>query len=268
LKEDVFNESIPIIDIAKKYFKFTNDISKSNKNIAYLNKTCAGVADKIRKKLNKTSEYEVGEKIICRKWFKVNKDSFNVNFEYEIIKIDNNNITIFDASTKKEYTMNINKIKSSFIFSYCGTCHSYQGSSIDESMTIFDYKYHFVDRRWLWTAITRATDLNNVWFYEYTEKPFNLNGIKGYFAKKIEGYKSQDAKANRAISNNYVSVDWLMKCINEPCYECGCNLELNFDSGFPTSNITAQRLDNSLDHNLDNIVPMCVVCNCALSNKF
>ena len=55
LKEDVFNESIPIIDIAKKYFKFTNDISKSNKNIAYLNKTCAGVADKIRKKLNKTS---------------------------------------------------------------------------------------------------------------------------------------------------------------------------------------------------------------------
>ena len=90
---------MPITDIAKKYIKFTNDISKSNKNIAYLNKTCASVADKIRKKLNKTSDYEVGEKIICRKWFKVNKDSFNVNFEYEIIKIDSRNITIFDAST-------------------------------------------------------------------------------------------------------------------------------------------------------------------------
>jgi hypothetical protein len=107
-----------------------------------------------------------------------------------------------------------------------------------------------------------------VWFSEYTEKPFNLRRIKSYFAKKIEGYKSQDTKANRAISNNYVTVDWLMKCINKPCDQCGCNLELKSAFTFPTSNITAQRLDNSLDHNLENIVPMCDVRNCALSNKF
>ena len=268
LKEDVFNEDIPLIDTITKYFKFTKDISKSNKNIAYLNRTCAGVAEKIRKKLNKTSEYEVGEKIICRKWFKVNKDRFNVNFEYEIIQIVNDNITIVDSSTEKEYTLNIKFIRSNFIFSYCGTCHSYQGSSIDESMTIFDYKYHFVNRRWLWTAITRATDLNNVWFYDYNEKAFNTKIIKSYFCKKVEGYKLQDTKANRTLSDNYVTVDWLEKCINKPCCHCGCNLELNFDTAFPTSNITAQRTDNSQDHNLDNIIPMCDICNKSLSNKF
>ena len=268
LKEDVFNEGIPLLDTIKKYFKFTKDISQSEKNIAYKNETCANVADKIRKKLDKTSEYEVGEKIICRKWFKVNKDRFNVNFEYEIIKIVNDLITIVDSSTGKEYTLSTKTIKNNFIFSYCGTCHSYQGSSIDESMTIHDYKYHFVNRRWLWTAITRATDLNNVWFHEYNEKPFNNKLVKSYFEKKIEGYKLQDAKANRPISEKYVTVDWLMKCINKPCCECGCNLELNLETCFPSSNITAQRVDNSLSHNLDNIIPMCKICNCSLSNKF
>ena len=268
LKKDVFNEAIPLLDTIKKYFKFTKDISQSEKNIAYKNETCANVADKIRKKLDKTSEYEVGEKIICRKWFKVNKDRFNVNFENEIIKIVNDLITIVDSSTGKEYTLSTKTIKNNFIFSYCGTCHSYQGSSIDESMTIHDYKYHFVNRRWLWTAITRATDLNNVWFHEYNEKPFNNKLVKSYFEKKIEGYKLQDAKANRPISDKYVTVDWLMKCINKPCCECGCNLELNLETCFPSSNITAQRVDNSLSHNLDNIIPMCKICNCSLSNKF
>ena len=33
------------------------------------------------------------------------------------------------------------------------------------------------------------------------------------------------------------------------------------------SNLTADRLDNDLDHNLDNIVPFCVSCNCAKSNR-
>ena len=45
-------------------------------------------------------------------------------------------------------------------------------------------------------------------------------------------------------------------------------LELNFDNAFPTSNITAQRNDNGQDHNLENIIPMCDICNRSLSNKF
>jgi hypothetical protein len=135
-------------------------------------------------------------------------------------------------------------------------------------MTIFDYKHYFVNRKWLWTAITRATDLNNIWFYDYSEEVNDLPVLKSYFKKKIEGYKQQDKKDQRKCSDNYVSVDWLMKCVNKPCQQCGCNLEYNIKSNVTTSNITAQRIDNSQDHNLNNIVPMCRVCNCSLSNKF
>ena len=59
-----------------------------------------------------------------------------------------------------------------------------------------------------------------------------------------------------------------MNCINKRCDHCGSNLDLNFDSGYPSSNITAQRVNNNQDHNLNNIIPMCKICNCALSNKF
>jgi hypothetical protein len=104
------------MEIVNKYFKLTKDISQSNKNIAYLNKTCSKVAKEIRDKLNKSSEYEVGEKLICREWFKVNKDVFNKNFEYGITSIDNKNITILDVSNQTEYTLSISKIRSNFIF--------------------------------------------------------------------------------------------------------------------------------------------------------
>ena len=33
LKEDVFNEELPVMEIVNKYFKLTKDISQSNKNI-------------------------------------------------------------------------------------------------------------------------------------------------------------------------------------------------------------------------------------------
>ena len=43
-KDDVFNESIPVAVIIKKYFKLVNDI-KTTYNVAYRNSTCEDVAE-------------------------------------------------------------------------------------------------------------------------------------------------------------------------------------------------------------------------------
>ncbi len=40
-KEDIFNESIPIFQAVKKYFKFATEI-KTTSNIVYKNSTCEG----------------------------------------------------------------------------------------------------------------------------------------------------------------------------------------------------------------------------------
>jgi hypothetical protein len=131
-------------------------------------------------------------------------------------------------------------------------------------MTIFDYKHYFVDRRWLWTAITRATNLNNVMFYEYEESDEKMKKVKKYFQKKVERYKAQDKTAKRPLSKDYINVDWLMQCVGVPCSHCQCCLECDFDADAVNSNISAQRVDNKLDHRLSNIIPMCVKCNCSL----
>jgi len=61
IKEDIFNEHIPVMDTLETYFQFTSDVTKSLKNIAYRNGTCKYVAKRTRKQQNKTDECEVGE---------------------------------------------------------------------------------------------------------------------------------------------------------------------------------------------------------------
>ena len=44
---------------------------------------------------------------------------------------------------------------------------------------------HFFAAEWLWVAITRATELDNVYFYDYTfDEEFNRNLIQRHFGEK------------------------------------------------------------------------------------
>jgi ATP-dependent exoDNAse (exonuclease V) alpha subunit len=166
IKKDIFNKSIPLAETIKKYFKFTTNITNSEHNIAYMNDTCKTVSKHIRKLKNKEADYEVGEMLICREYCKTKEYHFSVNFEYVIVGVKPNHIIIKCVSSNEEFVVPIKIINSNFIFSYCGTCHSQQGSSIDSTITIFDYKSFFVTAEWLWVAITRATELDNVYFYD------------------------------------------------------------------------------------------------------
>ena len=59
-----------------------------------------------------------------------------------------------------------------------------------------------------------------------------------------------------------------MSCINQPCSNCNTDLYIDVNSnGYCQSNITADRIDNSNAHHLDNIRPCCYICNCRLGDK-
>jgi hypothetical protein len=231
--------------------------------------TCKEVSKHIRKLLNKKDEYEVDEVLICREYFKIKKLTFNVNFEYKIISVNSDSLVLKSISNNEELEIPIKTIRSHFIFNYCGTGHSQQGATIDGNITSFDYKHFFVMREWLWVSITRATNLDNVYFYDYSyDEEFQMNLVHSYFNRKIKGYKSQDREATREIyKNNYINVDWLMDCVNKRCSNCNSDFYINFDTGNTTSNITADRIRCNEDHNLDNIKPLCRFCNCAKSNN-
>jgi hypothetical protein len=170
-----------------------------------------------------------------------------------------------------KHEVKIADVHSRFIFSYCSTCHSTQGQTLDDCITIYDWKYFLIAARWLWTAV-RATSLDSVYFYEYTEGEFNTDLITSHFKRKVEAYREQDRtrtndKIPADILKNFVTVEWLMGCVNNFCAECKNEIYIDFRDGNTYTNITAHRLDNSLYHTLDNIEPRCVICNCSENNR-
>jgi hypothetical protein len=265
IKSDIFNTDIPVMNTIEKYFKFTQDITNSTNNIAYMNDTCKAVAEHIRTMLNKTDDYEVGEYLICREYTKLKEGTLNANFKFEIAEVHEDKLVLRDRDI--EYHVPMQRIKSSFIHAYCSTCHSFQGSSIEGKVTIFDYKFYFTSRNWIWVAITRATDLNNVFFYEYDDDELNIMLIRDYFKRKCEGYKRQDKTASRELSDPYVDAEWFMRRVKSHscCSSCGVDFSVSISKkGVISSNITAQRLNNSICHSIANCTPMCRHCNCSI----
>ena len=192
LKAEIFNESIPTGDTVKKYFKFATEI-KTTSNIAYKNSTCEGVAYSVRKLLNKTVDYEVGEVLVCRKYFKTNGWKCSVNCEFVVKALKGDLVCIRDRTGQQTRTHELNRdlIKQHFIHSYCRTCHSFQGSSIEGKITIFDWRFFFVNRKWIYTAVTRATELKNVCFFAGPTTEFDETVLNKYLAKEVENYKNK-----------------------------------------------------------------------------
>ena len=149
--------------IIRTYFKFTNHIINEN-NVAYKNSTCFAVSLKVRKNLKIQDEYVEGDILICRKRFTLYKQVFNTNFKFTVTKVSPTHITL-DGS----WGIPITQVRNNFIYSYCRTCRSLQGKSMRKPITIFDYDYERVTNEWLYVAISRCTDLNNVTFSDYLQ---------------------------------------------------------------------------------------------------
>ena len=112
--------------------------------------------------------------------------------------------------------------------------------------------------------MTRATELKNVVFYDCDENAEREAALLQHFSKKVEAYNKQDKKATRELTeSHYVTVKWLTDCLGKSC--SGCGDALVYERG--KSNLTANKIDNSVRHEIDNIVHYCCWCNCCISNK-
>lgn len=260
-KEDIFNESIPTSVTIKKYFKFATEV-RTTSNIAYKNSTCETVAKDVRQMLNKTDDYEVGEVLVCRKYLKVSSGTkCSVNFEYTIEAVKAGSLIIKELHSATALELKLEVIKKHFIHSYCRTCHSFQGSSIDDKITIFDWRFFFVNRKWIYTAVTRATELKNVFFFLGAAADYDEAVLDNYLAKKVENYKKQDLQHGRPLTENFVTPTWLKAQFGKVCHDCGDCFRFDIKGKVVESNLSADRVDNSECHHLNNIVPLCVSCN-------
>lgn len=135
---------------------------------------------------------------------------------------------------------------------------------------IYDWHLWYVEKEWIFTSITRATDLNRVKFFRYDESDEDKNKalVEKYFERKILSYIQQDKKAGRDVDDaGYVDVDFLMKLMNTNCENCNEPLVIDFEDGRIVSNISCQRVNCEISHVKENCKGLCDTCNCAFSNK-
>ena len=130
------------------------------------------------------------KKIKFNKKTSITLDTKHKEFLNEFTKDES--IVLKDLHGTHSFELDRDVIKKHFIHSYCRTCHSFQGSSIDEKITIFDWKFFFVNRKWIYTAVTRATELKKRFLLCRTQRGTRRNSPRQVPCK--EGRKLQKTR--------------------------------------------------------------------------
>ena len=249
------------IPICKKYGinMITNphDIS-TTRNVCAENNTCSWVNNLVYKKNHPETKYFVGQDLICRKTLKGKGYKTFVNYTYTITSIGEEYMGLDDGDN--QFQLSLEMIYNHFIMSYAQTCHSLQGMSVDEPITIFDTYAFMVDSCWLYTAITRATSIENINVYA----AFNDCGEKEraiQIDNMISGHINADISADRDIKmSEYVTRKWVLEKLKKvkTCLYCKKQLDT---SGMECFSI--DRIDNNLAHTESNCQIICRRCNVA-----
>jgi hypothetical protein len=259
-----------------------NDINKVEtlNNMSFLNSRCQQVNDHIHHNILKhTEKYFIGLEVVNRKYYRESAFTLNVNYTYIIHKFSKiknvQMVTLHDDVENEYYTIPKTLMENNFTLSYCRTIDSSQGRSITDKFTIFDIGSDYITKQHLWTAITRATKLSNIYIFIHSNEEIkNMRATRMfiYFVEKIRGYKYQDKIANRVIDEpNYLSPPYIFGALTECGYKCtycskSFNIGLDGDSNYKTD-ITFDRIVNSVCHTKSNCIPACLKCNTSRSNK-
>ena len=289
LKKDIFNPDKKVIDTLKHHgFKMISSLSelRSTTNICYYNDQANDVNTHVHKYLVKQPKkffviggvkYWVGLELLCKKQYRAETARLLTNYTYVIKSINRQTITLCDEVEDHTFKLPISVLEY-FKLPYASTCYCVQGLSFEGPITIFDaykadYNSSYVDRNFVWTALTRATDLSQITIYA-PQKQVDANKgekIKQYLKMKIAGYKHQDTKAGRNFeSQEYVTIDWIndeYERIHGQCCVCTIPLEIVVKEQV-TSNLTIDRLDNSIAHTKTNVRLCCKTCNVTRGNRY
>ena len=146
-------------------------------------------------------------------------------------------------------------MKYHFDYSYCKTCHSSQGLSIDNDISIFECNISpCVDERFICTDITRVRDLKQITIFKHSQEEIEckiLSRYMLYFKVKCDGYLEQDNKFKRPfLIDNYINSDWFITEYekNDKFKYCHEPLEYELVDNNVYSNKTDNRINNMMGH--------------------
>jgi hypothetical protein len=108
-----------------------------------------------------------------------------------------------------------------------------------------------VNINWIYTAITRATEIQNIQIYfgEITDNDIDIK-----INSMIASHKRSDLTRKMPMTN-YIDLKWVMNELKKTCVCYYCKDELNDD------NFSIDRKDNNLNHTKENCRIICLHCN-------
>ena len=281
LKHDILNTSMSVKDVCIKHgLKMKTQMKDvdTTTNISLFNFRCNIINSHVHKNIMKhTEDYFVGLDIICRKYERSKNFVINTNYTYKITKLGDKYTKIKDEVEDVEYTIPNGVLRNNFKLPYALTLDSVQGLSFgeDEKITIFDCNVPYTDRKYFWTAITRARKLDNVCVFIHSDEEvekLTQSRIRLYFNNKITSYKTQDNRAVRAFEPaDFVTEKWIQSKIeecNNQCKFCKKYMEIYITDATVHSNITVDRIDNSKAHTIKNSQICCLNCNLRKGARF
>lgn len=94
--------------------------------------------------------------------------------------------------------------------------------------------------------------------------------IKKNILNKRNGYRAQDIKKNVFLENEFITIDQILNLIitnKLKCYYCNQTCLLFYKYVREPKQWTLDRIDNSIGHNMTNVVISCLQCNLKRRNK-
>ena len=179
-------------------------------------------------------------------------------------------VTCITLEETDEFPWALSLVKKLFIYDHANTCHSLQGMSAEGGISLFDVEAWCATREWFYTALTRTTDLNEVYFWDpdagtVSGLPVVLRSdFRQAMETRLRGYMDQDTAAGRSwIPEDFVDGDYIMALYDDQngvCAHCAEHFPPRWkpkDHNQPT----VDRVDNLLPHVKGNCVLACLSCN-------
>jgi hypothetical protein len=214
--------------------------------------------------------YYEGQVLRCRKFNKTPR--LYVNFTYNVRGFEEKDgvVTGIFLAEVPDFPFALNLVKRLFIYDHANTCHSQQGMSADDGVTLFDVDIWCASREWLYTGLTRTRDLQKVFFWdpaagEVGGLPVVMRSdFQQGMEAKLRGYKEQDTTAGRLWdAADYIDGHHIMALLEEQdgrCAHCQAWLPPRWEAK-DRSQPTLDRVDNDLAHIVGNCVLSCLRCN-------
>ena len=265
--------------------------------VTYKNTTAWAVNSYLHEKAvaGRTDTVRVGEKsyypgleLVCRKRLeKVQKKrlgsaceykcagALHVNFTVTVSRVNEDGLELDDGDGN-QLKVSFNQAAHHLAYTHAYTGHSFQGLSVSGSITIFDHSFSFVDEdgrpcgvtaEWAYTALSRARDMSEVYYYmgpcDYEPRDPDKH-FRAWLQQKIRGHKAADKKAGRTWTEaEYITVEYVYKLLKGQCDRCAmcpAILQREWEKG-DHEQVSIDRKDGGEAHVKMNCQLLCLQCN-------